>query len=167
MFCTYCGAQLQVDQRFCRSCGNLVTPGPPLPPAGAYMARHVRLLGIFWIALSAIHLVHGGGRLLGARVAWLIGHTWFDDVSWGWPLSDFLHSLLSLVGALTLLLAIAGFVVGFGLLEHRRWARTLTIIMGIIALFNPPLGTALGIYTLWVLLPAHAEEEYRRMARPV
>jgi len=28
-----------------------------------------------------------------------------------------------------------------------------------------PMGTALGIYTLWVLLPASSEYEYRRMSR--
>jgi hypothetical protein len=28
-----------------------------------------------------------------------------------------------------------------------------------------PFGTALGIYTLWTLLPAKSEEEYRRLAR--
>jgi len=29
---------------------------------------------------------------------------------------------------------------------------------------NVPLGTALGIYTLWVLLPAKSEQEYRELA---
>jgi hypothetical protein len=28
-----------------------------------------------------------------------------------------------------------------------------------------PFGTAIGIYSLWVLLPAASEEEYRRMSR--
>jgi hypothetical protein len=27
-----------------------------------------------------------------------------------------------------------------------------------------PFGTALGIYTLWVLLPAQSEEEFRHIA---
>jgi len=29
-------------------------------------------------------------------------------------------------------------------------------------LINAPFGTALGIYTLWVLLPAQSEEEYEK-----
>jgi hypothetical protein len=28
-----------------------------------------------------------------------------------------------------------------------------------------PFGTALGIYTLWVLLPGDSEQEYRRLSR--
>ena len=30
---------------------------------------------------------------------------------------------------------------------------------------NIPFGTALGIYTLWVLLPAEAEQEYNQESR--
>jgi hypothetical protein len=43
----------------------------------------------------------------------------------------------------------------------------LAIVLGCIALVHIPFGTALGIYTLWVLLPAESEEEYRRTARAI
>ena len=66
---------------------------------------------------------------------------------------------------LSLVLAAIGFVVGFGLMERRAWARTLALVVGIIALLNPILGTVLGIYKLWVLLPGDAEAEYGRMSR--
>jgi hypothetical protein len=37
--------------------------------------------------------------------------------------------------------------------------------MGIVSLFiHIPFGTALGVYTLWVLLPAHAEAEYEKLS---
>jgi hypothetical protein len=39
------------------------------------------------------------------------------------------------------------------------------MILGFISLFNIPFGTALGIYTLWVLLPAASDEEYRALSR--
>jgi len=41
----------------------------------------------------------------------------------------------------------------------------LTLILGCINLIKVPFGTALGIYTLWVLLPARAEQEYKQIAR--
>jgi hypothetical protein len=41
----------------------------------------------------------------------------------------------------------------------------LAIVLGCFHLLNPPFGTALGIYTLWVLLPAASEQEYRQIAR--
>jgi hypothetical protein len=37
--------------------------------------------------------------------------------------------------------------------------------MGFIALLNVPIGTGLGIYTLWVLLPSQSEDEYRALAQ--
>jgi hypothetical protein len=39
------------------------------------------------------------------------------------------------------------------------------IVLGILALFHPPFGTALGIYTLWVLLPTESAAEYDRMSQ--
>ena len=41
----------------------------------------------------------------------------------------------------------------------------LAIVLGCFNLIDMPFGTALGIYSLWVLLPAQSEEEYRRIAR--
>jgi hypothetical protein len=57
-----------------------------------------------------------------------------------------------------------GFVAGWGLLERRPWARMLAIVLGAFSLFEVPFGTALGIYTLWVLLPAQSEEEFRQLS---
>jgi hypothetical protein len=40
----------------------------------------------------------------------------------------------------------------------------LVIVLGVISLIEVPFGTALGIYTLWVLLPAQSEAEYRQLS---
>jgi hypothetical protein len=123
------------------------------------------MLAVFWIALSALNLLRGGGRLFGARAFRLWGRGWFDDAGYGWPVGDIVPAILSTMGMLSLVLAGIGFVVGFGLIERRPWARTIAIVVGIIALLNPILGTVLGIYTLWVLLPGDAEAEYGKISR--
>jgi hypothetical protein len=41
----------------------------------------------------------------------------------------------------------------------------LAIVMGCLNLIHIPFGTALGIYTLWVLLPAQSEREYRNVSQ--
>jgi hypothetical protein len=166
MFCTYCRAPLQPDQRYCGTCGNPAVGNVPLPPAAGRVASHARTLGMLWIAFSALHLLRGGGVLLGARMMRLIDHTWSDDLPWAWPVGDVFNSFLSFLGVMAVLMAVTGFLAGLGLLERRPWARSLAIVLAVIALLHPPLGTALGIYTLWVLLPAQSEEEYRRTARP-
>ena len=61
--------------------------------------------------------------------------------------------------------AVLGLIAGWGLLERQPWARTLSIVLACFSLLNAPFGTALGIYTLWALLPAKSEEEYNRLAR--
>jgi hypothetical protein len=60
--------------------------------------------------------------------------------------------------------ALANLITGWGLLRVRPWGRMLALVMGFIALLHPPFGTALGIYTLYVLLPSDAGAEYDRMA---
>jgi hypothetical protein len=178
MFCTHCGGSVRADQRFCGACGASVpfvprqeAPSAPVmsaAPSGlGRVARHLRMLGVLWIVLSAIHLLRGGGRLLGARMVGLVARGWSDEVPWGWPVGHIVPAFLSFMGLFSLILAAFGFVAGWGLLERRPWARTLAIIVAIIAILNPILGTVLGIYTLWVLLPSDAEAEWRREARAV
>lgn len=177
MFCTHCGASIQADQRFCGACGSPLFPsGQPAPVSPALVApsvrsglgrvaRHVRILGVLWIAISAIHLLRGTARFIGARMIGLAGADWYGGAPWGWRVGHFLPPFLSFMGLISLVLAAAGFAAGWGLLERRPWARTLVIVVAVIALVNPILGTLLGIYTLWVLLPSHAEAEWRRDAR--
>lgn len=42
-------------------------------------------------------------------------------------------------------------VAGFALLKGKRWARTASIIGGVVAAMQFPLGTAVCIYTFWFL----------------
>ena len=70
----------------------------------------------------------------------------------------------SFLAVIVLLGAAASFTVGFSLLRRKPWGRTLAIILGILVLIRIPLGTALGIYTLWVLAPSASGEEYAALA---
>ena len=55
---------------------------------------------------------------------------------------------------------------GTGGLEREPWARFLGLALGFLALLRFPFGTALGIYTLWVLLPETSAKEYERLTQP-
>ena len=48
--------------------------------------------------------------------------------------------------------------------RRQPWARVLGIVVGFLALIRIPFGTALGIYTIWVLLPESSAREYDAMA---
>jgi hypothetical protein len=60
---------------------------------------------------------------------------------------------------------VLGLLAGWGLIERQPWARILAIVLGCLALLHFGIGTALGIYTLWVLLPSDSAREYQRTAR--
>jgi hypothetical protein len=155
MFCDRCGTQLQDGQSFCTKCGRSFAAVPMMPQQGR-IAGHVRLLGIFWVALSAF-------RLIPALVLLFISqpdlHIFPADVP------EFVPVLLRTIGLVLLASGAAGIAAGWGLLQRQPWARMLAIVLGCISLFDMPFGTALGIYTLWVLLPAKSEEEYRQIAK--
>jgi hypothetical protein len=41
---------------------------------------------------------------------------------------------------------------GIGLWKRRSWSRILLLVVSVIELLNIPFGTALGVYTIWVLI---------------
>ncbi len=69
------------------------------------------------------------------------------------------------VGVLLVVLGVPGIVAGYGLLSRRSWARGLAIAVGILNLFNIPVGTAIGIYTLFVLLQTDDQGELLALKR--
>jgi hypothetical protein len=81
------------------------------------------------------------------------------------PVRLFLAPFLGAIGLLISGFAIAGAIAGWGLMARCPWARMLAIVLGCISLLHFPFGTALGIYTLWVLVPGDADVEYQSLAR--
>jgi hypothetical protein len=152
MFCDSCGTQLSASAPFCSKCGKSVGTTPLMPRQGR-IAGHVRLLGILWLAISALRLIPGLFLMAFASTRLLP-----DEVP------QFVHALLPAIGMMFLICAALGIAAGWGLLARQPWARMLTIIFGAFSLVDIPFGTALGIYTLWVLLPAESEQEYRTMS---
>jgi uncharacterized membrane protein len=123
--------------------------------------EHLRLVGILWLALSAFNALAGLVLLIVSTE--LIPHI-AGQAGPDFP-ANFLTTLLGVIGVAVLIKAAAGFAAGYGLLQRERWARVLTLVLSFLALFNFPLGTALGIYSMWVLFPAESEREYEQAAR--
>lgn len=155
MFCDQCGAPLQPAQQRCARCGKEVIGQK------SRVQEHVRLLGILWMAYSALNVV--GGIILV-----VISNTLFGRFSQAGPppeVTSWLRPFLTVIGCLILAKAAAGLITGWGLLQREPWGRILALVVGFISLFNIPIGTALGVYTLWVLLPARSDEEYRAFSQ--
>ena len=63
-----------------------------------------------------------------------------------------LPTIATLVGGGLVLLSLPGIIGGIGLLKYKNWARILILIVAVFDVLNIPLGTALAIYTFWVLV---------------
>jgi hypothetical protein len=55
-----------------------------------------------------------------------------------------------LAAFLILFFALPTLIAAFGLLTKKSWGVTFALIVGCIKLFSFPIGTALGIYSIWI-----------------
>ena len=161
MFCDACGAQIAATQRFCGTCGKplgMVVAGR----VSSRVADHRQLLGILWTVYAMLHVLIAGA-------VFVLANTFFRHLAQmpqhpNAPPLTFLTPLMSFISIAILgkgLLALAG---GIGLMQKQHWARMITLVSAFLGVLSIPVGTALGVYTMWVLLSANAEEEYAKIA---
>ena len=126
------------------------------------METHVKVLGILYIAVSALSLIGALFLMLVfGGTAGIVGATADpSDAAIAIPILGIAGTALV---ALLMMLALPGLIAGWGLLSFKPWARILTIVLCVLNLINFPFGTVLGIYGLWVLLNKETE---RLFARP-
>jgi hypothetical protein len=164
MFCDGCGNAVQAGQAFCSKCGKQIL-GPVMVTRSAQgrVQSHTQLLGILWLAMSAFNAIAGVvllilGTTLFPHLRELAGRD-ADQVPVG-----FLTALFTSLGVLILAKAAVGFLTGRGLMQYESWARVAALILAFLSLFNIPFGTAIGVYTMWVLLPGNSQQEYDALA---
>jgi hypothetical protein len=109
------------------------------------MKKHVTLVAALQIGFSTM-------GILGAMVVFFVfsfAGSFVSDVDIAGEVMSFLGTFLP---SMLLLLSLAGLIGGIGLLRFQRWARVLVMIMAAIGCFVFPVGTVIGIYSLWVLM---------------
>jgi hypothetical protein len=116
----------------------------------ARYAGKVRVLGILWLAYAGLSLVLGfvglafaHSFLSGGFGPWMHGPM---PPNWIFPAAAHLVWLFLSIRVVLCVVA------GWGLLERTQWGRIVAIIAAILSLIRIPLGTALGIATLVILL---------------
>lgn len=105
--------------------------------------EHIRLLG--WL-----HIAYGALILLGAVIGLLA------SVGSGLLSFDIVEFLVGSVVGVVVMVCVAVFALpslaaGKGLLDGKGWARVLAMILAALSFFSFPIGTALCVYTFWVL----------------
>ena len=124
------------------------------------MESHVRTVGI-------LHIIFGALGVFGAIVvlmvfgglAAMVGMSADHDAAVAVPI---LGGLGTIIGFFVLAISLPGLIGGIGLLKLAPWSRMLMIVISAIELLHIPVGTALGIYGLWVLTKPETEALFRR-----
>ena len=156
MICASCGTHLPPNAHFCSRCGTVITPQTTIADR---VTRHLPTLGVLWLIYACLRVVKG---VTGA----FIFHGYFHHhgvfAPWAadaWP-HPFVFAILPIVWTSLLLSVAAAGITAYALLTRQPWGRTVAIVFAVFALLHPLLGTALGIYTLWVLVPRDSAVSY-------
>ena len=114
------------------------------------MEKHVSLSGLLLITYGILHVLF----LFIVFMLFLLpsGH-YFHIFSYNRtgldipfvPIIFGLFIVFSILGIVTI-------IAGIGIMKFKEWARILAVISSILMLLNIPIGTFIGVYTLWVLL---------------
>ena len=118
------------------------------------MTQHVSILGTLYLLFGILGLV--GALVLLVMVGGLAAIAGFsagEDAAVAVPVLSTVAGGLFLI---TSLMALPSFVVGLGLLKRRSWARVAGLVLSVLNLPSFPIGTALGIYGVWVLASEQA-----------
>ena len=126
------------------------------------MTRHIALLAVFYQMWGALALVAGTATLVLARGALAI-ITSAERAALGPDVAaDLTVGFFFLFAAGALAWGGVHLWTGFSLRGHKAWARLVGLALAVLNLFVLPVGTALAVYTFWVLL----SNETRRIFEP-
>lgn len=113
------------------------------------MENHKRILGIIYIisaALQVLLLV-----FLGLFLSAIFGFVKSEADPETQRILDLVSGLLQYLPAILItFMSLPSLIAGIGLLNRQSWAMVLALILGCFKLFSFPIGTAIGVYTIWV-----------------
>lgn len=117
------------------------------------MEGHIRTVASLHIALSIIGFL---GAIILYSILNLIGN-FVDDQNAQMILSIVANALVVFL----FVLSIPGFIAGLGLFKHKEWARIIILIISALKLLSFPIGTAVGIYSIWALIQKESIELFK------
>jgi hypothetical protein len=112
------------------------------------MDSHKRILGILYV-VTGILLLFGMMfvSIFFSMFIPLIADQAGDDQ---WVFTWLVPFIRAIAIFVCIVIALPSLIAGWGLLNNRSWAMMLALIVGCLRLFSFPIGTAIGIYTIWV-----------------
>ena len=117
------------------------------------MKQHVSLVG-------ALHVGFGILGLLAALAVYLTFHFAYGFVDEEPIVEEFIAFLGNTLSIIILFISALGIIGGIGLFSYKPRSRILVMIVSAINCLNVPVGTAKGIYSIWVLMQPETIEMF-------
>jgi hypothetical protein len=159
MFCTQCANEVEAHARFCSKCGHELSPVQAPRPSHRDMSMHVNVLGWIYIGSAGLMGILGLVIIFASQLITRLPIPWPPEVPPG--IVPFIGSIVVFVGLMMIAFAAAIAAAGVGLLQYRNWGRLLAVIMAVFLVFKFPIGTAIAIYTFWVLFSEEGRNHYK------
>ena len=170
MFCSGCGHALTPGQPVCPQCGRpAAVPIPPVPGMNYLVATYaskIKTLAIFWFIYAGLILV--GGLIGMAFLRAFASHWGWNHGPWdnGFPFGSWLGpTIVHLAILFTIVRAGLALAAGWGLMERAQWGRFVALVAAFLNILKFPFGTALGIFTLVLLLGYRNNTLYAELQR--
>lgn len=119
--------------------------------------QHVTLVG-------ALHIGFGILGLIGALVLFLSFNFALGFVEHEPIAVTVLETLRKALPLMVLFFSILDIIGGIGLFSYSAWARILVLVNSAINCLNIPFGTAMGVYSIWVLMNKEVIESFEGKA---
>ena len=115
------------------------------------MDQHIKILSVLYIVLGILGLLAALAFFaLGAGTsATILSQDHSNDARVG---AAWAGGCMTFIAALIGLLAIPSIIAGWGLSKRKSWARILTMVLAVFQLPSFPIGTAIGVYALVIML---------------
>jgi hypothetical protein len=118
------------------------------------MEVHKRILAILYIISGSLQIL--GMLFVSAFISIIIPFIMDEagpDAQWVFVwIVPFIRIIAVII---ILFFAIPSIIGGIGLLNNKSWSLTLLLVLGCFKLFSFPIGTAIGIYTIYVYSENH------------
>lgn len=116
--------------------------------------NHKKILGIIYIVTASLTILVA--LFIRAIMSTIFGFAMHDATGEERRIGEFVMALAGFLPAIIIIFSGAPtMLAGIGLLTKQSWAMILALIMGCLKLFSVPIGTAIGIYAIWI----YAEEQ--------
>ena len=111
--------------------------------------------------VAVLHICFGALSILGAIIAVIaiqFSGNFIPEEEY--MVRDILTLLATIIPAIIFFFGLIDLLAGVALYSYKQWSRVLVIVVSAINCTSIPIGTAKGVYSIWVLMQPEVQEMF-------